>query len=134
MLWSCDIYQDLLWAKMYINTFHVFISLGEQAGRHIHIYTSMYIRLCYCRFRYVWFCVDSITRTRYLRKPSASASPIACDLNTRIQTASESSQSCHLSTCKFPKTSTKHIFSYANRPFLNCINEYAVNYEGSTRG
>ena len=26
MLCSCDIYQDLLWAKMYINTFHVFIS------------------------------------------------------------------------------------------------------------
>ena len=76
MLWSCDIYQDLLWAKMYINTFHVFITSREQAGRHIHIYTTriyVYVTVASAMFGFV---VDDITRTRYLRKPSASASPI----------------------------------------------------------
>ena len=79
MLWSCDIYQDLLWAKMYINTFHVFITSREQAGRHIHIYTTriyVYVTVASAMFGFV---VDDITRTRYLRKPSASASPVAYD-------------------------------------------------------
>ena len=49
---------------------------GRQAHTHIH---NPYIRLCTVASAMFGFVVDDITRTRYLRKPSASASPFAYD-------------------------------------------------------
>ena len=78
---------------------------GRQA--YVNIYTSIYTSML-MSLRFVCF-VWIAALTRGICESPAPASPFACDLKTKIQTASESSQSCHLSTCEFPKTSTKHI-------------------------
>ena len=58
----------------------MYLHVREKAGRqaYVNIYTSMYIRRCLCRFRFVClFCVDRITHTRYLREPQLPLLPSA---------------------------------------------------------